>query len=168
MDATAQVDVADAVAALDETLDGLVGDLAAVAEVHVMQVLAQAGDGKHGGVGDVTALGEHEVAQARGDIDDLLDRSVGEPDARGEVEDAQVFVDAGRRQGQEGGVLDELAAGESQLAQGLAPGQQVGNRLVTNQPALVQVDLEYVWAVLGKGHDGVVGELGAVIELQLW
>ncbi len=46
-------------------------------------------------------------------------------------------------------------------------GQEPGDWRVPHQPALVEVDLENIRAMLGKGDDGFVVELIAIVEFQL-
>ena len=54
-------------------------------------------------------------------------------------------------QRQECEIVDEFAAGQSKLAEGLALGQQRSHRVVSDLTALVKIDLEDVGTVLGKG-----------------
>ena len=61
-----------------------------------------------------------------------------------------MFKHSTGRKRQEGIVIDQIAARQSQLAQTVAPGQQGRYRLVTNLVALVKVDLENIWAMLGE------------------
>ncbi len=69
-------------------------------------------------------------------------------------------------QGQEGVIVNELTVGEAQFAEGLSLGQEVGDRRVADEAALVEVDLEDVGAVLGEGQDGLVVELDAIVQLE--
>lgn len=162
--AAAEVDVPDAVAVVDEALHGLVGEMPAVAKVDIVQILAQPRDGEDGGVRDIPAFGEHEVAEARGNVDDLLDGTVGKAGAGREVQDAEVFVRLVRRQRQEGAVVYEFAVGESQFTERATLGKKSGYRIVLDKPALMKIDLEDVGAMLGKGKDGLVGQLMTVVQ----
>lgn len=165
--AASQVNVADAVAAPHQADDALVGDLAAVAEVDIVQVLAKLGDGVDGGIRDVAALGEEQVPQTGRGIDNLGHGSVCEPAAGRQVEDPQVLVDLGRRQGEEGVVVDQLAVGQPELAKAVTLGQERRDGAVSDLDALMEVDFEDVGAVLGKGKDGVVAQLDAFVEFEL-
>lgn len=77
-----------------------------------------------------------------------------------------VVCPVGRKR-QEGTVVNELAAGQAQFAQGLALGNEGGNGLVANLGALVKVDLEDVGTVLSKGQNRIVLQLGAFVKFKL-
>jgi len=49
----------------------------------------------------------------------------------------------------------------------MALSEESRDGFVTDLSALVEVDLEDVGAVLGKGQDGAIAELIAVVELEL-
>lgn len=92
MNATAEINVADAVAAVHQLLDSLVCDLTAVAQVHIMQVFAQPCDRMNSIISDVTAFGKNKIAQARGHRDDPIDGLIRQSNARCQVENPEVFV----------------------------------------------------------------------------
>lgn len=165
--AASQVNVADAVAAPHQADDALVGDLAAVAEMDIVQVLAKLGNGVDGGIRDVAALGQEQISQTGSGIDNLGHGSVRQPAAGRQVEYPQVLVDLGRRQGEEGVVVDQLAVGQPELAKAVTLGQQRRDGAVSDLDALMEVDFENVGAVLGKGKDGVVAQLNALVEFEL-
>lgn len=96
MGQAAEINVSDAVAARNQTLDALVRDVAAVAEMDVVQVLAQSGDGKDCSVRDVGALGQDKITEAWRDVDDLLYCDVGELRTRCQIQDAKMLVDLER------------------------------------------------------------------------
>ena len=87
-----------------------------------MQVLAEPRDGVHGGICNPTAFCQHKVSEARGHIYDLFNRPVRQLLAGRKIENAEMFVSSVAREGQEGRVVDQVAAGEPQFAEGLALG----------------------------------------------
>lgn len=151
---------------MDQTLDSLVGQVHAVAEVDVMQVLAELRDGEDSLVGNVAALCKDEISKTRSGSDDLLDSMVGDPGAGCEVEDAEVVKNHSRGKREEGAVIHELTHCQPEFSKGISLCEEIGNRSVANQLALVQVNLEDVGAVLGEGKDGLVGHLAAVVQFE--
>lgn len=111
--AAAEVDVADAVAFLDEPLHGVIRDLAAVTQMQIVQVLTKLGDRIDGGVRDVATFSQHQVAETRGNIDNLSDGGVRHTGARSQIENAQMIVRLVRRERQEGRIVDQLATSQS-------------------------------------------------------
>jgi hypothetical protein len=164
MGAAAEVDVTDAIARVDEPLDCLVGEMPTMTQMDIVKVLAEPRDGEDGSVRDIPALSEHEVAKSRGNVDDLFDGAVGQARARREIQNAEMFVRLVRRERQEGAVIDEFAVGKPQLAERAAFGEESSYRLVLDEATLVEVDFENVGTMLGKGEDGVVGQLMTVIQ----
>jgi hypothetical protein len=165
--AASQINVADPVAAVDQPLNGVICDIAAVTEVHVVKVLSQARDGVDGRVRDVAALGQDQVTKPGGKVDDPLHGTVCEAGAAGQIQDSEVLVDPVGGERQEGRVVDKIAVGEAQLAERLALGEQSRDGLVANVPARVEIDLEDVGALLGKGQDRPVVQLVTVVKFQL-
>lgn len=136
-------------------------------EVDVMQVLAELRDGEDGLIGNVATLCEDEIAKTRSGGDDLLDGMVGDPSAGGKVEDAEVVKDHPWGKREEGAVVHELTHCQTELSKGFTLCEEIGDRGVANQLALVQVNLEDVWAVLGEGKNGFVRHLAAVVQFEL-
>lgn len=165
--AASQINVADTVAASHQANDSLIGNLAAVAEVDIVEVLAELGNGVDGGIRDVAALGEKQVSQARSSVDNLANGGVGEAAAGRQVEDPQVLIYLGRRQGEEGVVVNQLAVGQPELAETVSLGQERCDGAVSDLDALVEIDFQDVWAVLGKGKHGVVTQLNAFVQFEL-
>ncbi|KAI6776368.1 hypothetical protein HG530_000313 [Fusarium avenaceum] len=73
---TSKINIADAVAVLDQFLDTLVGNVPAVTQMHVMQILAELRDSMDGCISDVPTLCKNKIAKARCHVDDLLHSSV--------------------------------------------------------------------------------------------
>lgn len=165
--AAAQVNVPYAIAEVDQTLHSFVGQVHAVTEVDVMQVLAELRDGEDSLVGNVAALCKDEVPETRSGSDDLLDSMVCDPGAGGKVEDAEVVKDHSWGKREECAVVHELTHCQPELSKGVPLCEEIGNRGVANQLALMQINLEDVGAVLGEGKDGLVRHLAAVVQFEL-
>lgn len=167
MSAATKVDVPDAVAAVDELLDGVVGNVPTVAQVDIVQILSETGNRVDSGIGDISAFCQDEIAQTRGNIDDLLHGTIGQAHARGEIEDPQVLKDPFGWQGKECGIINKLAVSETKFAQRLALSQEFRDGLVGDESALVEVNFQDIRAVPSKGEDGIVSELHAVVQFDL-
>lgn len=78
-----------------------------------------------------------------------------------------MIVGLGRGQSQKGAVVDELTACQPKLAERLALGDEGSDGLIADLCTLVQVDFEDIRAVLGKCKDGIVLQLGTIVEFEL-
>lgn len=72
-----------------------------------------------------------------------------------------------RGQGKESAVVDEVAVSESEFAEGPSLGKQGCHRVVSDHAALMQVNLEDVGAMFGKGENRLVRQLSAVVQFKL-
>lgn len=165
--AATKVDVADPVAERDQALDTVVGDVGAVSQMEKVQVPPQPRDGVDGRVGEVPALLQHEVPKPGRDFNDLFHRTVRDSDARREVENTQMVVGPVRREGEEGEVVDTVAACQAQLTEGLPSGEEGSDGFVADESALLKIYFEDVGTVFGKRENGFVLELAAVVQFEL-
>ena len=165
--AAAEVDVANSIARRDEALDAVVGDEAAVPQVEKVQVLTELRDGVDGNVGEVPTLLQHEVPDPWCSLYDPFNRAVCDPHGQAEIEDAQMVVGLEGRKRKEGGVVNQIATSQAELAKRVAFGEECRDRFVADKPALLQVDLEDIRAIFGKRDDSLVLKLGAIVEFEL-
>lgn len=166
--ATAQINVSDSVAAMDKPLDGIIRDVATVAEMDVVKILSKPRNGIDSRVGNVATLGQDKIAESGSHVNDLLHSTIRKASTAGEVKYTEMLVNSVRRKRQECRVVDQFAVGKTKFAEGLSSSEQGRDWLIANVSAGMKVDLENVWAVVGKSHDGVVVELVAVIEFELF
>lgn len=167
MRAATQVDIANAIAALNQSFDAFVGDLAAVAQMYVVQVLAKLRNGKNSDVGNVSTLSQDEVAKPRCHVYDLLHSSIGEPVATCQIENPKMLIDTFFRQAQESTVINQLTVGKPQLAQAVSPRKKGRYGTIPNLMAMEKIDLQYVWAVFSKSKNGAITQLHAFVEFEL-
>lgn len=156
MGAAPKIDIPNPVTRLNQTLDRVVCDAAAVAEMEEMQVLSKACDRIDRGIRDPAALGENEIPETWRNVNNPLDCAVGEFVARCQVKNAEMLVGSVWWERQEGGILNELATGKPEFAERLSLGQQSCDRFVADEAALVEIDLENVGTVLGKRDNSLV------------
>lgn len=162
--AAAKVDIPNSVAALNKALDTFIRDLYAMPKVDIMQVLAEFCDGLDRDISDVAAFRQDQVAKTRCSINNFLHSRIGETGTRCQVKDPEVFERTARRDVQESVVIDQIAASQAQLTKAVTLDKERRDGPVANLVALVQVDLEYVWAVLGKSVYGIVSNLCTFVQ----
>lgn len=118
-------------------------------------------------VRDVAALGEDNIAQTWSSLNNSFHSSIGYSLTGSQVEDAQVLIRLARRKGQERAVVHELAIRQAELPQRLALDQERRDWCVADQSALLQINFQDVWTVLGEGENSLVGDLGTFIQFEL-
>lgn len=101
-----------------ELPNSLIGNLAAMTQVNVVEVLAKLGDGVNSDIGDIAALGQYQVAQPWSNINNLFNGGIGKACAGCQVKNSKMFIGSHSlvRKAQKCTVVDELAAGKSQLS----------------------------------------------------
>ena len=77
VETAAQINVANAIAALHQLLDAFIRNIPAVPKMHVVQVFAELGYGMHCDVGYVSALGKNKISQSRSHLNDLFHGGIG-------------------------------------------------------------------------------------------
>lgn len=71
------------------------------------------------------------------------------------------------REREECRVVDQFAADEAKLAKRLSLCEDGRHWFVADLAALVEINLEDVGAMLGERENSLVGELGALVQLEL-
>lgn len=163
-----KVNVANASAHADQLLNASIRNARTVAKMDVVEILAKLRDRRNGTVGDLTAFGKDKVTQTWGSCDDLLDADIVELPAVGQVEYAQALVRRVLWEIEEGMVRDTRAVRQAEFSEMAALPDQGRDRSVFQVSTVLQVNFKNVAAVVGKSHDGVVRDLTAVVEFELF